>query len=105
MPAGDRAASFEAQVKQRDGRPHLSKRKVEDVGEGVVGHDPFSPQVIHLCADCVAHPERPPGHAAYVQHVPCSHLHHRHAAPFRTASQHAACQGTAWYACTAKLHM
>lgn len=61
---------------------HLSQRKVEHVGEGVVGHDAVASGHVHLCGHRIADGQRRPGGAAHMQNVAGCHLRivHRKAA-------------------------
>ncbi len=55
-------------------RANLSEHKVEDVGEGVVGHDARAADDVHISADCVAHAQRSLCRLAHMQNIACSHL-------------------------------
>ena len=56
-------------------RSHLSECKVQNMGEGVVGHDPLPSHIVHLCADNLACFEAASAHGTHMQHISRSHLH------------------------------
>ena len=56
-------------------RSHLSECKVQDMGEGVVGHDTLPSHIIHLCADNLACFDAASAHGTNMQHISRSHLH------------------------------
>ena len=55
-------------------RSHLSECKVQNMGEGVVGHDPLPSHIVHLCADNLACFEAASAHGTHMQHISRSHL-------------------------------
>ena len=57
---------------------HLSKGKVQDMGECVIWHDAGAADDVHVSTDCVTHAQRSLCCLAHMQHVACRHLHFTH---------------------------